>query len=42
MNNTQLAHDLHNILGPEILGNLNINTGTILILKTIVNYLKSN
>ena len=25
------------ILGPEILGNLNINTGTTLLLKTIVN-----
>ena len=30
------------ILEPEILGNYNINTGITLILKTIVNYLKSN
>ena len=30
------------ILEQEILGNLNINTGTTLLLKTIVNKLKSN
>ena len=30
------------ILKPEILGNHNINTGTTLLLKTIVNKLKSN
>ena len=28
---------LNSILEPEILGNLNINTGTTLLLKTIVN-----
>ena len=30
------------ILGPEILGNHNINTDTTLLLKTIVNELKCN
>ena len=33
---------LESILGLKILGSVNINTGTTLLLKTIVNYLKSN
>ena len=32
-----ITYPISNILEPEILGNHNINTGKILLLKTIVN-----